>query len=180
MSVTIGSIASGPLVPAVIPTARIHASADFSQTSVPFEPFRPQLAPLPVPPQIERLRTEAVFTYDAERAHPLRELIAAVLECDDVRELPALHAQPRIVAQQAHAPPLCPTLMHAARLHGVKLPGKWTHLMGPGRQRKVLTRLWTSSAYIKWLEGFDAVSADQVSLKTVVSAVSMEEEVEAR
>jgi hypothetical protein len=32
----------------------------------------------------------------------------------------------------------------------------------------------------RWLEGFDAVSADQVSLKTVVSAVSMEEEVEAR
>ena len=52
MSVTIGSIASGPLVPAVIPTARIHASADFSQTSVPFEPFRPQLAPLPVPPHL--------------------------------------------------------------------------------------------------------------------------------
>ena len=32
----------------------------------------------------------------------------------------------------------------------------------------------------RWLEGFDAVSAGQVSLKTVVSAVSMEEEVEAR
>ena len=32
----------------------------------------------------------------------------------------------------------------------------------------------------RWLEGFDAVSADQVSLKTVVSAVSVEEEVEAR
>ena len=29
----------------------------------------------------------------------------------------------------------------------------------------------------RWLEGFDAVSADQVSLKTVVSAVSIEEEV---
>ena len=28
----------------------------------------------------------------------------------------------------------------------------------------------------RWLEGFDAVSADQVSLKTVVSAVSIEEE----
>ena len=32
----------------------------------------------------------------------------------------------------------------------------------------------------RWLEGFDAVSADQVSLKTVVSAVSVEEAVDAR
>lgn len=114
-------------------------------------------APVPVPAAIECLREEAVLRYDTA-SHPLDVLIAGVLECVSGEE--PLHE----IHQRAlpDAPPLCPTLMHAYRLNGRKLPGEWTALMGPGRSRKLLTKLWASAVYEAWLGGYDAWVRDVV------------------
>jgi hypothetical protein len=98
-------------------------------------------APAPVSAAVERLRDEAVFTYDVA-AHPLGRLVAAVLECAPDEALSEIHKRP--LPEQR---PLCPTLIHAFRLNGRKLPGAWTALMGPGRQMRLLRKLWRSEEY---------------------------------
>lgn len=106
--------------------------------------------PAPVGDHIERLRAEAVVQYDTD-AHPFGQLIAAVLECMPGEALSALHLRPL-----PEEPPLCPTLLHAFRLNGRKLPSEFTNLMGRGRNRKLLAKLWASAAYRRWLDGYDA------------------------
>lgn len=101
---------------------------------------------------IERLRTEAVLRYDPSE-HKLAELAAALLECQVGECLTEVHQRPDPLPTR---PPLCPTLHHAYRLGGRKVPGKWRSVMGPHRNKKVLQRLWASSEYQNWLTAYDA------------------------
>lgn len=47
----------------------------------------------------------------------------------------------------------CPTLMHAFKLGGRKIPKKWATVMGPHRNKKVITRMHNSAEYNAWLDG---------------------------
>lgn len=107
--------------------------------------------PLLVSPRIEALRAEAVLDYDRRR-HRLGELAAALLECAPGEELSALHLRPDPLPA---VPPLCPTLQHAFRAAGRKIPPRWARVMGAGRNKKVILQMHASSAYTAWLEAYD-------------------------
>ena len=118
------------------------------------ERWRQKNAPPPCPASVsqeaEKLRVEAVLRYEPLH-HPLGKLIAEVLECTPGEELGELHLRPELPEE----PPLCPTLQHAFKLGGRKVPGQWRAVMGPGRNKKVIARLHSSSAYKSWLAGYD-------------------------
>lgn len=96
--------------------------------------------------------TEAVHTYSVTE-HPLATLVSALLECAEDEELVDIHK--RYAGEKLpHDPPLCPTLQHAFRLGGRKLPGSWT-----ARHRNMSSRyarLHASEPYQVWLDGYDA------------------------
>eukprot|EP00967_Tisochrysis_lutea_P042109 scaffold50686_cov35-Tisochrysis_lutea.AAC.1 len=105
--------------------------------------------PAAVSEAVEELRTEQVLLYEPSH-FSLVQSAAALLECAEGEPLSQVHTRPL-----PSAPPLCPTLHHAFRLGGRKVPGKWRAVMGPQRNRKVLQRLWASEQYRRWLESYD-------------------------
>ena len=112
--------------------------------------YAPPPPPRPVSSGVERLREETVLHYDP-LLHPLSEHILAVLECAPGEPLHELHLRQELPEE----PPLCPTLHHAFKLGGRKLPASWRAVMGPGRNRRVINRLQNSDAYASWLRCYD-------------------------
>lgn len=108
--------------------------------------------PAAVADAIERLRTEAILHYDTAE-HRLAERAAALLECQFGECLTEVHQRADPLPKK---PPLCPTLHHAYRLGGRKVPVKWRLVMGQHRNKKVLQRLWASREYQNWLHAYDA------------------------
>eukprot|EP00729_Bicosta_minor_P000741 gene741-7470_t len=98
--------------------------------------------------EIEMLRKERIIEYNHEE-HGLATLIAALLECVDTEQLHDVHKRSALPTE----PPLCPTLMHAFKLGGRKIPKKWATVMGPHRNKKVITRMHNSAEYNAWLDG---------------------------
>ena len=133
-----------------------YAKARNAKQTTNAERLRALKTPPPPPramaPEVERLREEAVLNYDHVHEHPLGSFLAAVLECAPGESLSELHLR----AELPEKPPLCPTLHHAFRLHGRKIPASWRTVMGPGRNKKVITRLIASEAYQRWLGAYDA------------------------
>jgi len=107
-------------------------------------------SPTPVSPDIEALRQEHVVVYNPED-HELGKLVAALLECVEGEELHELHKRTTLPTE----PPLCPTLQHAFKLGGRKIPRQWVTVMGPRRNKKVISRMHNSAEYKAWLEGYD-------------------------
>ena len=98
------------------------------------------------------MATEAVLEFTITD-HPLQALIRPVLECGADEALSELHKRHEN-EKLPHEPPLCPTLQHAFRLGGRRLPGSWT-----ARHRnlgKRYSKLLSSEPYKRWLEGYDA------------------------
>lgn len=96
---------------------------------------------------------EKVLTYSLAH-HPLPSLIAPVLECAEGEALTDLHLRcaDRPLPRD---PPLCPTLQHAFKLAGRKLPVSWKKQMGPQRNRKIITKLLASPEFNEWLRGYE-------------------------
>ena len=112
----------------------------------------PAPPPAPVPESIEWLRREAVLWYSPELVAALVKAISAVLECSPGERLEDIHLR----AELPEEPPLCPTLHHAFRLGGRKIPNAWRAVMGSGRNRRVIARLLASKPYAVWLDAYDA------------------------
>eukprot|EP00965_Chrysotila_dentata_P210115 6185696-Pleurochrysis_carterae.AAC.5 len=110
----------------------------------------PPPPPAAVPDTVNAKRAEIVFEYDTG-AHQLADLISHVLECASEEPLSKLHLRTILPDD----PPLCPTLHHAFRLAGRKVPKSWRAVMGTGRNRRIIARLVASEPYKRWLKGYD-------------------------
>ena len=112
---------------------------------------QPPAPPAPVTAGIAALRQEAILEYTVAE-HNLGPLMAALLECTPGEALADLHLR----APLPSTPPLCPTLQHAFKLGGRKIPKQLASGMGTHRNKKVLARLHASPEYIAWMDGYDS------------------------
>ena len=110
----------------------------------------PPPPPAPIDVRHEQMRTERLLEYNIGD-HALAPIIASLLECSPGERLEDVHLR----EQLPDKPPLCPTLHHAFRLGGRKLPPTWTKVMGAGRNKKVISQLLASESYARWLAAFD-------------------------
>jgi hypothetical protein len=108
------------------------------------------------PPWLEPLRAECIFEW-SDKQVGMRQAIEALLQLAPSDTLETLHCR----AELSEAPPLCPSLIHAFKLAGRKLPVKWRDALKPRAMRKVIGKMVASTefaalkaAYLTFIEQF--------------------------
>jgi hypothetical protein len=102
----------------------------------------------PVPQWLNAARAEKIFPTNSSPSFlRMRSALCAVLGCDDSEQGLALSLH--LLEELPKKPPLCPTLMHAYKLNGRKIPTRWKRAMlQVGKGVKQLEKSPDYQAYI--------------------------------
>ena len=93
------------------------------------------------PRWLEPLRSECVFEWSDKCG--VRRAVEALLQLAPSETLETLHCR----AELSEAPPLCPSLIHAYKLAGRKLPVQWRDVSKPRAMRKVIGKMLGSAEF---------------------------------